>query len=44
MAEAGKIAVGLLVDAVETSGLSDARYTLDTHLIVRGSSGAAPTR
>jgi LacI family transcriptional regulator len=43
-AEAGKIAVGLLIDALETAGLRDARYLLDTHLLVRGSTGPAAKR
>lgn len=44
MSEAGKIAVGLLIDALESNGLGDARHLLDTHLVVRGSSGPAPKR
>lgn len=44
VADAGKMAVGLLVDALETGDLVDARYVLDAHLVVRGSSGPAMMR
>ena len=44
MADAGKIAVGLLIDALETAGLRDASYRIDTHLLVRGSTGPAVKR
>lgn len=44
MADAGKIAVGLLIDAIETAGLREASYRIDTHLLVRSSAGAAVKR
>lgn len=44
MADAGKIAVGLLVDGLETGGPSGVRYKLDAPLLVRGSSGPATSR
>jgi LacI family transcriptional regulator len=44
MADAGKIAVGLLIDALETAGLREASYRVEAHLIVRGSTGMAAGR
>lgn len=44
MADAGKVAVGLLIDALDTVGLSDASYRIDAHLIARGSTGPAAGR
>ena len=44
MADAGKIAVGLLIDTLETVGLRDASYRIDAHLIVRSSTGPAVKR
>jgi LacI family transcriptional regulator len=44
MADAGKVAVGLLIDALETAGLRDASYRIDAHLIVRSSTGPAVKR
>ena len=44
MADAGKIAVGLLIDALETAGLRDASYRIDAHLLVRSTTGPAVKR
>lgn len=44
MADAGKIAVGVLIDALETTGLRDASYRIDARLVVRGSTGVAARR
>ncbi len=39
-AEAGEAAMTLLLDVLRTRAVSDVRYVLDTHLVVRGSTAA----
>jgi LacI family transcriptional regulator len=39
LADAGKIALSLLVDAFDTEGLTDARYVLAAHLVAGGTTG-----
>ncbi|WP_342358604.1 LacI family DNA-binding transcriptional regulator [Terrarubrum flagellatum] len=43
-AEAGEAAMALLLDVLRTRAIRDVRYVLDTHLVVRGSTGRAPGR
>ncbi|MCR4264555.1 LacI family DNA-binding transcriptional regulator [Nitratireductor sp. ZSWI3] len=40
--EAGKLAVSLLMEMLQSQALRDASYVLETHLIVRGTTGRAP--
>jgi LacI family transcriptional regulator len=39
--EAGKAALSLMLDILQTHAMSDARYILDTHLVVRGTTASA---
>jgi LacI family transcriptional regulator len=41
-AEAGRVAVSLLMDRLGSSTVRDVRYVLDTRLVIRGTSVAAP--
>lgn len=41
--EAGKLAVSLLMEMLKSQALRDASYVLETHLIVRATTGPAPT-
>lgn len=43
-AEVAEVAVGLLMDSLRTSGFSDARHVLDTHLVVRETTAPPPNR
>jgi LacI family transcriptional regulator len=43
-AEVAEIAVGLLMEAMRTSGYNDARHALDTHLVVRDTTAPPPVR
>jgi LacI family transcriptional regulator len=40
--EAGKIAISLLLDMLNTGGVRDVRYVLETHLVVRDTTLAPP--
>lgn len=42
--EAGRVGVSLLVDVLTTKSISDVRYLLDTHLVVRKSTGPKKDR
>ena len=41
-AEAGEAAMSVLIDMLRTRAVSDVRYVLDTHLVVRASTGPRP--
>lgn len=43
-AEAGQVAISLLMDVLRTRAVSDVRYVLDTKLVVRGSTAKAAAR
>jgi len=40
--EAGKAAFSLLMDVLDSSAIRDVRYMLETHVVVRGTTGPAP--
>ncbi|MBB3962825.1 LacI family transcriptional regulator [Rhizobium metallidurans] len=40
--EAGRVAVSLLLDLLQSGAIRDVRYVLETHLVVRSTTGAMP--
>jgi LacI family transcriptional regulator len=43
-AEAGRVAVSLLMEMLKTRALGDVRYVLSTSLVIRGTTGKVATR
>ncbi len=41
-AEAGRLAVTLLMEALQSGAIREARYVLETHLVIRNTTGPAP--